>query len=221
MTADIHKSDHRRELESYAADGSHLKVDAVFWEKVAARDRTALCNHTFFEPVAADVFQFRFLNENVRVDLSNHCLLRCREGRWQREDDPLLTLATLVYLNNVDGVYPLGRDIVGIADLKQGSFFTGPHELRTASLLKRFGDDPEGFRKSGKALDGQLLEMADAAVRLLPFPRLPLYYLLWTGDEEFQPRLKVLCDRTIERFLPADAIWALINRVTRSLGAAT
>ena len=191
-------------------------MDAVYWEEVAGKDRTALCNHTFFEPVSANEFQFRFLNENIRVDLSHHCLRRYREGMWQLEDDPLLTLATVVYLNNVDGVYPLGRDIVGIADLKQGNFFAGPHELRTAALLKRFGGDPEGFRRSGKALDGQLLDMADAAVRLLPFPRLPLYYLLWTGDAEFQPRLKVLFDRTIERFLPADAIWALVNRVTRS-----
>jgi hypothetical protein len=190
-------------------------VDDAYWEEAARRDRIALCNYTLFEPVAPDEFQFRFVNEDVRVDLSHHCLRRCREGRWQRQDDPLLTLATVVYLKNVDTVYPLGRDIVGVADLKQGSFFTGPHELRTAPLLKRFGDDPEGFRKAGKALDGHLLDMADAAVRLLPFPRLPLYYLLWAGDEEFEPRLQVLFDRSIEFFLPADAIWALVNRVNR------
>jgi Domain of unknown function (DUF3786) len=105
---------------------------------------------------------------------------------------------------------------VGIADLKEGSFFAGPHALRTASLLNRFGSDPDGFRKAGAALDGHPLNLADAAVRLLPFPRLPLYFLLWTGDEEFQPRLQVLFDRSIEIYLPADAIWALANRVTRS-----
>lgn len=201
---------------SYAADGSHLEVDTVYWEEVARKDRIALCNHTFFEPVNPDGFQFRFLNEDVRVDLTHHCLRRYQEGVWRQEIDPLLALATVVYLKNVDGVYPLGGDIVGVADLKQGSFFTGPHELRTASLLNRFGDDPEGFLKTGRALDGHQLDMADATVRLLPFPRLPLYYLLWSGDEEFQPRLQVLFDRTIEFFLPADAIWALVNRVTWS-----
>lgn len=201
---------------SYAADGSHLEVDAVYWEEVARKDRIALCNHTLFEPVTPDGFQFRFLNEDVRVDLRHHCLRRFLEGIWRRENDPLLTLAAVVYLKNVNGVYPLGGDIVGVADLKQGSFFTGPHELRTASLLNRFGDDPEGFCRTGQSLEGHLLDMADAAVRLLPFPRLPLYYLLWSGDEEFQPRLQVLFDRSIEFFLPADAIWALVNRVTRS-----
>lgn len=216
MTADIHRTGNRPTPGAYASDGSHLQVDAVFWKEIARRDRVVLCNYTFFEPVAPDEFQFRFLNEDVRVDLSRQCLRRYREGVWQRENDPLLTLATLVYLKNVDGIYPLGRDIVGTADLKQGSFFAGPHELRTATLLERFGGDPEGFRKTGRILDGHLLDMADAAIRLLPFPRLPLYYLLWTGDEEFEPRLKVLFDRTIEYFLPADAIWALVNRITWS-----
>ena len=216
MTADIHKTGNRPTSAAYASDGSHLEVDAVYWEDVSRKDRVALCNHTFFEPVNSDTFQFRFLNEDVRVDLAHQCLRRLREGIWQRENDPLLTLATVVYLKNVDAVYPMGRDIVGIADLKQGSFFAGPHELRTASLLERFGGDPEGFCRAGKALEGHLLDMADAAVRLLPFPRLPLYYLLWEGDEEFEPRLQVLFDRTIELFLPADAVWALANRVTRS-----
>jgi len=59
--------------------------------------------------------------------------------------------------------------------------------------------------------------MADAAGRLLPFPRIPLYFLMWFSDEEFPSRLRVLFDRSIERFLPADAIWALVNRVARAL----
>jgi hypothetical protein len=216
LTSIFHKPGNHPTNGSYAADGSHLQVDAVYWEEAARKDPVALCNHSFFEPVAPGVFQFRFLNEDVRVDLTQRCLRRFREGMWQIVDDPLLSLATVVYLKNVDGVYPLGRDIVGIADLKQGSFFAGPHELRTASLLKRFGDDPEGFSRAGRSLEGQPMDMADAAVRLHPLPRLPIYYLLWIGDSEFQPRIQVLFDRSIELFLPADAIWALTNRVTRS-----
>ena len=37
------------------------------------------------------------------------------------------------------------------------------------------------------------------------------------GDEEFKPRLTVLMDRSIEKTLAADAIWALINRVCMAL----
>jgi hypothetical protein len=206
--------------KTYSGDGSHLDVDGIYWEDVARRDRVALCNYTFFEPMGPDQLQFRFLNEDVRVDLSDHCLLRNRQGVWQLDDDPLLMLAAVVYLRNINAVYPLGNDMVGVKDLKEGHFFAGPHELRTASLVERFGSDPQAFRKAGAALDGQPLDMADVAVRLLPFPRVPLYFLLWLGDQEFQPGVQVLLDRSIEACLPADAIWALVNRVARALAQA-
>ena len=66
-------------------------------------------------------------------------------------------------------------------------------------------------------LRGERRDMADVAYRLLPFPRVPLYYLLWQGDDEFEARVTVLADRPVENVLAADAIWALINRVTASL----
>ena len=66
-------------------------------------------------------------------------------------------------------------------------------------------------------LKGEPWNMADVAYQLRPFPRIPLYYLLWEGDEEFKPRMTVLFDQSIENVLAADAIWALVNRVSIAL----
>ncbi|MBW1838075.1 MAG: DUF3786 domain-containing protein, partial [Deltaproteobacteria bacterium] len=52
------------------------------------------------------------------------------------------------------------------------------------------------------------------AYKLSPLPKIPLYYLLWEGDEEFQPHLSILFDRSIESHLSADAIWGLVNLVS-------
>jgi hypothetical protein len=102
---------------------------------------------------------------------------------------------------------------VGLADLSESHFFTGPHAFRLDALQQRFGIDPEGFQRAALELGGQLVDMADAAACLWPFPRIPLYFLLWLRDEEFPARLRVLFDRSIDACLPADAIWALVNRV--------
>ena len=199
---------------AYASEGSHLTVDATYWEEISRRDRIALCNFTFFEEVTQNQLQFCFLNEMVRMDLSRRRLLReDARGSWKKTNDPLLSLVTVMYLSEIDAVYPMGRDIVGIKDLKEGHFFTGPHAFRTQPLLHRFADDLRGFQTTARNLAGEPIEMADAAFRLLPFPRVPLYFLMWQGDEEFKPRLQVLFDRSIERILAADAIWALVNRV--------
>ncbi|MGD9008927.1 MAG: hypothetical protein PVG41_13445, partial [Desulfobacteraceae bacterium] len=123
---------HRRRDESpksYAPDGSHLGADRIYWRELSQKDITDLCNYTFFEAVETDCLQFQFLNETVRIDLRKHCLLRPADEDWQVSDDPLLALATVVYLNNIASVYPMGKDIVGIKDLKESHFFTGPHEL--------------------------------------------------------------------------------------------
>ena len=106
---------------------------------------------------------------------------------------------------------------MGAKDLREGHFFKGPHELKVAPLLDRYGNDAEGFKKAAEYLEGEPLDMADVAYKFLPFTRIPLYYLLWEGDEEFEPRISVLFDRSIEHSLPADAIWGLITLVSDAL----
>jgi hypothetical protein len=202
---------------AYAPDGSHLKVDAVYWNRLQQADLFQVCARTQFAPTDEGGLLFRFLNEEVMVDVAGCCLRRLESGRWERADDPLLELATVLYLINVKDVYPLGRDIVGPKDLKEGHFFQGPHELKTAPLVERFGTDVQGFRRTAEALCGERVDMADAAYRLKPFPRVNLYYLLWEGDEEFPPRMSVLFERSIEETLAADAIWGLVSRVSTAL----
>ena len=202
---------------AYAPDGSRVTVAAEYWDQLQKRDITTLCNVTLFNPISPGKLVFRFLREDIMVDIEKRCLKRTGESGWETTDDPLLELVTVMYLINVNDIHPIGRDIVGVKDLKEGHFFQGPHTLKTDPLLKRFGHDLNGFRQSAGYLEGEPRDMADAAYRLSPFPRIHLYYLLWEGDEEFEPRVTVLFDRSIENVFAADAIWALVNRVTTAL----
>ena len=202
---------------AFAPDGSRVTVSADYWNQLQGKDITALCNLTLFNPLSSGRLLFHFLREDVMVDIENRCLKRSGETGWEATDDPLLELVTVMYLINTNDIHPIGRDIVGVKDLKEGHFFQGPHALRTDPLLKRYGCNLEGFRRAAEYLEGEARDMADAAYRLSPFPRIHLYYLLWEGDEEFEPRLTVLFDRSIENVLAADAIWALVNRVSTAL----
>jgi hypothetical protein len=202
---------------AYAPDGSHLNVAAEYWERLSSRDPQHLAAVTQFQLTPENRLIFSFLNREALVDANARCLRRLSGGDWEKADDPLLELATVLYLINVKDVYPLGCDIVGPKDLKEGHFFQGPHELKIAPLVERYGADLQGFRKAAESLGGEPVDMADAAYRLKPFPRVNLYYLLWEGDEEFAPRMSVLFERSIEETLAADAIWGLVNRVSTAL----
>ena len=202
---------------AFAPDGSRVSVAAGYWDELQQKDVTSLCNLTLFEPISSRQVRFRFLNEDVLVDIENRCLKRRAEQEWEPTEDPLLELATVLYLMNVKEIYPVGKDIVGVKDLKEGHFFQGPHALKTEPLLRRYGNDLRGFREAAEHLAGEPVEMADAAYKLLPFPRVALYFLLWQGDQEFAPQMSVLFDRSIEAIFAADAIWALVNRVATAL----
>jgi hypothetical protein len=123
----------------------------------------------------------------------------------------------VVYLNRVKKLHPVGKEIVGVKDLKEAHFFQGPHALQVDPLIKRYGGDLEGFKDSAQFFEGRPVDLADAAYQLFPFPRIPVYYLFWQGDDEFEPRISVLFDRSIEEVFSADVIWGLVKRVSTAL----
>ncbi|MCP4746455.1 MAG: DUF3786 domain-containing protein [Desulfobacteraceae bacterium] len=203
--------------KDYAPDGSHLQTFEIYWQHVTSRSINDLINFTFFEKISDSCLQFDFLRESLRIDIEKRSLMHKRNGHWIKREDPLLELAVVMYLKAVSEVYPMGKDIVGLKDLKQGHFFQGPHEIKTDPLVEWYGNNPEAFQRDCLFLGASPVDMADKAFCLNPFPRIPIYYLLWTGDEEFNARIRILVDRSIEAVLPADAIWALINRVSKAL----
>jgi len=202
---------------AFAPDKSPVEVPEHFWDELQKKDLNSLCNQTLFNLASPRQMTFHFLNEDVLVDFDERCLKRMKGQEWENTQDPLLELVTVVYLNNVNMLYPLGKEIVGVKDLKEAHFFQGPHALQINPLLKRYGRDMRGFKAAAQNLEGRPVDMADAAYQLLPFPRVPVYYLFWQGDAEFDPRISVLFDRSIEAVFSADAIWGLVSRVSTAL----
>jgi hypothetical protein len=194
-----------------------VRVPPEYWKNLKSSDRNTLLNLTLFQAHPSGGLVFHFLREDILVDMKNACLKRQMGDDWRTMDDPLLELITLLYLNHAKSVHPLGRDIVGVKDLKEAHYFKGRHELRLAPLLERYGEDHDGFESAAAYCEGQALDMADMAYRFLPFPRVPLYYLLWRGDAEFEPKISVLFDRSIEDCFSASGIWGLVNLVSFAL----
>ncbi|MBL7179034.1 MAG: DUF3786 domain-containing protein [Desulfobacterales bacterium] len=193
-----------------------IKVPLEYWDQLRERDLDRLCRDSLVAGHPPEGLLIRFLNLDILVDRQNRCICQHSDDRRETIDQPLLELVILVYLLNVSPV-PLAQEMISVNDLKDAHFFQGPHVLKTAPVLERYGNDPAGFHKAAGMLDGEPVDLADAAYRLSPLPKVPLYYLLWEGDEEFKPHLSVLFDRSIERHLSADAIWGLVILVSDAL----
>jgi hypothetical protein len=193
-----------------------VHVPIHYWEDLEKKDLATLCEHTLSTAYSSEDILVPILGKEILVGRKNHSLRRKTKGEWEPVNYPLLELLILVYLNNA-GPQVFSSDLVSAQELKTRHFFQGPHELNLAGVIQRFGRDLKGFRKAAELLGGKSQSLADAAYRIPAFPKVPLYYLLWAGDEEFEPRISVLFDRSIESHLSADAIWGLVALVSDAL----
>lgn len=204
--------------------GRPLQIDTNGWAVLAGRDMAQVANFTLTDiDGPSGHLRFRFLNRDILVNTKLRCMMELHEQGWEKLTLPLLELTILDYLSRVDCLHPIGQDLVAADDLSNAHYFTGRSRLQTGPLLARYSGDPSGFSNAGRHLGGCPEPMGDAAIRLTPFPRIPVYYLLWLGSSEFKSRISILFDRSIESVLSSPAIWCLVTLCTYHLlrGTAT
>lgn len=196
--------------------GEQIIVPAQHWADLIDQDVNDICSRSLAVESPPNGLILSILGREILVD-REEASLKIRKGdSWVQIVNPLLELLVLVYLLRA-GSDSLINEMISVQELKDAHFFQGPHALRLGPLLDRYGSDRQGFGKAAESLGGQSLDLADAAYKIPAFPKVPLHYLLWEGDEEFGPRLSVLFDRSVETHLSADAMWGLVNLVSNAL----
>jgi Domain of unknown function (DUF3786) len=193
-----------------------IKVPPQYWEDLKNEDLNRLCSRLHVVAFPPNGFILSILGREILVDRSEACIKSRKSASWEKIDHPLLELLVLVYFLNA-GPDPVKNEMIGVQELKYSHFFRGPHEFRLEPLLARYGFDPKGFKDAAEFLGGQPINLSDISYRIPALPKVPLYYLFWEGDEEFEPRISVLFDRSVENHLSADAIWGLVNLVSDAL----
>lgn len=193
-------------------NGRPIAVDPAWWSVLRRRDMHQLANFTLTDvDRSSGQLRFRFLNRDIRIDTDARRLLEKHETGWTALAMPMLELVILDYLSRIESLSPLGREMIAVEDMADAHYFSGRSRLATEPLLARYGQDPEGFAAAGRHLGGVPQAMGDTAFRLNPFPRIPVFYLLWRGSTEFPPRISILFDRSIENVLAPPAIWCLVT----------
>ncbi len=191
------------------------KIPQEYWEELNRQSPEEVCRRSLatHDPDAGYVLPF--LGDRL------YCRPDTRQIHWERgrEGSPSFqaALVSLLYLLRAREI-PLSGVKVNEKELNGGAlFFRGPHALSKEPLEKRFARDPQGFSQAGLALGGIATPGGDGAFELRALPRIPLEYILYAQDDEFPAQLIITFDRTIDRHLPLDVIWALVNITTRSI----
>ena len=209
----------RRESPILQTDpmGDPIQVPEEYWGEVSKRDLNLICSYTLAQADSQGNLIFQFFNDKLILDFNTKEIKKQTKEGQVIVDNPLLGLIALTYFKTVDRLYPLGKEMISTKDMSQGLYFVKRNKLRKEPVLRRFKNDYNGFIQSTSELGGEMIDMADIACTLYPFPRVPVYYLLWNSQDQDESKLSILFDRSIERLFPPPIIWGLVNLVNSYL----
>jgi len=115
-----------------------------------------------------------------------------------------LQILFLHYLVNADGT-PLKGEWITFKELPGGHIYVDPYQKRTIKpLLKYFGHQFDKFQELALSLGGRPYSHGDVSMVMQPFPRVPIVYALWKGDEELPPSATILYDASAPSYLPTE-----------------
>ncbi len=77
---------------------------------------------------------------------------------------------------------------------------------RALKPILRFFKGASDFVKAGVASGWKPYEFGDASLWIMALPKVPLVFVFWEGDEEFESTLDVLFDKTITEFFNSEDV---------------
>jgi hypothetical protein len=144
-----------------------------------------------------------FFDETILIEIP-----RCDFHSKSGGNITLVTKIMLLhYLLRASGDPVGGEEKIPYDDVPGCRSYLSVFERRTVRpLITAFGFNREAFREAGRALGATEETYGDASFTIKAFPMVPITFILWEGDEEFQPSMRILFDPSIDRYLPLEDI---------------
>lgn len=112
----------------------------------------------------------------------------------------------LHYILHASGT-PTGGEKIPYEDIPGGRNYAPIFSNRVIKpLIAAFGYNAYAFLEAGLSMGGKKEEYGNISFTLHAFPRIPITFILWEGDEEFSPSLNILFDPSIHTYLPFEDI---------------
>ena len=123
----------------------------------------------------------------------------------------------LQYLSGASGL-PCRDRWLSFLELPGGPHHYAPFQQEAIfPLAAALGNDPEKFQALAATLGGTSAALGHTGVIIPAFPRLPLAFLLWSGDDEFPAKANILFDASSPTYLPTASLYMLGIAVSKRL----
>lgn len=194
------------------------EIDQNLWKVLRTANPETICANAQVQfSGETGAYRFVFLNGSYLCHPEREAIESSEDALCPAEDFNFY-LSILHYLLEAQPVATKGT-WVSEKEIPGGElFFRGYHRIPVDPLKDLFGNRPDLFAAVAQKVGAVPVDMGDLAFAFQILPRIPMVLVLWKGDEEFDPELKVLFDETIHRHLHnLDTIWAFVGAVSRCL----
>jgi hypothetical protein len=172
-------------------------------KQLRADDPEAVAERSGAELSTGDEGQYlrlTFLNRPYRILLPD-AIVRDEGG----EEPPLVRKVLILHhLIQAHGT-GLANRRVDFRSLPGGVAYYPVFRGRVISrLVRMFGERPPALIAAADPLGGRAIAMADVAVEIPAFPRVPVVFALWEASEEFGPEGTVMFDDSLPAYLETE-----------------
>lgn len=154
-----------------------------------------------------------FLNDHLIITLrppDTEFEFRHSGGREVALTEKILSLHYLLTASDK----PASGEWIGFEAVPDGRLYLSNFLARThRPLLKRFGNSPDLFIETAAKIGGTKAEYGDVSIRLQAFPKVPIVIILWLGDDDLDPEVKIIFDKNITAHLSAEDVVILCNLI--------
>ncbi len=161
-------------------------------------------------------FSLPFLNETMMISYPQGDI----QGQEGEGANIIFQILYLHYLSDASGL-PLKNEWISFKELPGGQIYITPFQNRAVKpFTKVFGKQPEDFARAAEALGGEKAAYGDLSYILPVFPRIPVMFVLWQGDDEFPASGTILFDATAGSYMPTEDFAMLSGLLVSKLKAA-
>ncbi len=155
-----------------------------------------------------------YLDQGYRIVIPEGKVFVEKSGAEASLRDKILILH---YFTGAKGSRATGK-LITYKQLPGGiSYFPAFSQRTMAPLLRSFGGKPELLISAAAKLGGRQSTIGDVSVVVDAFPRVPITFVLWRGDEEVAPNGNILFDANISDYLSTEDAAVLSETITWKL----
>jgi hypothetical protein len=188
-------------------------------EEVSSKNPLHLCRVSGAQFIETDKkpdrIQIMFLNRMVTISWPDLIFSQDSDEEMKIKEKILI----LHYLNNAKKEELTG-ELIAYQEIPSARFYLSSFNARSKDpFIAAFGENQDKLPGAAQELfAAQSASLGDVSVTIQAFPKIPVTFVIWQGDEEFPPNGTILFDSSIkDDLLSAEDISELVSMMVYPL----